>query len=107
MSSSANALIVITAPRANHARRPLSRVPRRVDVGHEALTFKSWSILDDALAGESTRLTNRIRGLLSQIHRGRSGHIGMAVPGAPSSGQGQPPSGAVCGRFPGNGVRRS
>ena len=29
---------------------------------------KSWSVFDDDLPGETTRLTNRIRGPLTQIH---------------------------------------
>jgi transposase len=42
---------------------------RRVDVGDEALAELEVLVgFDDSLAGEATRLTNRIRGLLTQIH---------------------------------------
>jgi transposase len=42
---------------------------RRVDVGEEALAeLKVLVGFDDDLAGEATRLSNRIRGLLTQVH---------------------------------------
>jgi len=48
---------------------PLPHTLRRVDVGDEALAELEVLVgFDDDLAGESTRLTNRIRGLLTQIH---------------------------------------
>ena len=51
------------------AARTLPHTLRRVDVGDEALAELEVLVgFDDDLAGEATRLTNRIRGLLSQIH---------------------------------------
>ncbi|RIV29783.1 IS110 family RNA-guided transposase [Micromonospora radicis] len=51
------------------AARTLPHTLRRVDVGDEALAELEMLVgFDDDLAGESTRLTNRIRGLLTQIH---------------------------------------
>jgi transposase len=51
------------------AARTLPHTLRRVDVGDETLAELEVLIgFDDDLAGESTRLANRIRGLLTQIH---------------------------------------
>src|ERR1700754_226860 len=51
------------------AARTLPHTLRRVDAGDEALAELHMLVgFDDDLAGESTRLTNRIRGLLTQIH---------------------------------------
>jgi transposase len=51
------------------AARTLPHTLRRVDVGDEALAELEVLVgFDDDLAGEVTRLTNRIRGLLTQIH---------------------------------------
>ncbi|MEU4483255.1 IS110 family transposase [Micromonospora sp. NPDC023966] len=51
------------------AARTLPHTLRRVDVGDEALAELEVLVgFDDDLAGEATRLTNRIRGLLTQIH---------------------------------------
>ena len=51
------------------AARTLPHTLRRVDVGEDALAeLKVLVGFDDDLAGEATRLTNRIRGLLTQVH---------------------------------------
>ncbi|MGC4857404.1 IS110 family transposase [Micromonospora sp. DT4] len=51
------------------AARTLPHTLRRVDVGDETLAELEVLIgFDDDLAGEATRLANRIRGLLTQIH---------------------------------------
>jgi transposase len=51
------------------AARTLPHTLRRVDVGDEPLAELEVLVgFDDDLAGEATRLTNRIRGLLTQIH---------------------------------------
>ncbi|MGK5682411.1 IS110 family transposase [Actinoplanes sp. URMC 104] len=51
------------------AARTLPHTLRRVDVGDEALAELEVLVgFDDDLAGEATRLANRIRGLLTQIH---------------------------------------
>ena len=51
------------------AARTLPHTLRRVDVGDETLAeLKVLIGFDDDLAAEATRLTNRIRGLLTQIH---------------------------------------
>lgn len=51
------------------AARVMPHTLRRVDVGEEALAeLKVLIGFDDDLAAEATRLTNRIRGLLTQIH---------------------------------------
>jgi transposase len=51
------------------AARTLPHTLRRVDVGDDALAELEVLVgFDDDLAGEATRLTNRIRGLLTQIH---------------------------------------
>ncbi len=51
------------------AARPLPRTLRRVDAGEEVLielgVLKGF---EDAVAAEATRISNRIRGLLTQIH---------------------------------------
>jgi hypothetical protein len=45
------------------------RILRRVDAGDEAFAeLEVLSGYDDDLAAESTRISNRIRGLLTQIH---------------------------------------
>ncbi|MFI7081278.1 IS110 family transposase [Micromonospora sp. NPDC049903] len=51
------------------AARTMPHTLRRVDIGDEALAELEILVgFDDDLAGEATRLTNRIRGLLTQIH---------------------------------------
>ncbi|MDR7275760.1 IS110 family transposase [Catenuloplanes atrovinosus] len=51
------------------AARTLPHTLRRVDTGDEALAELEVLIgYDDDLAGEATRVSNRIRGLLTQIH---------------------------------------
>jgi len=51
------------------AARTLPHTLRRVDVGEDTLAeLKVLVGFDDDLAGEATRLTNRIRGLLTQVH---------------------------------------
>lgn len=51
------------------AARTLPHTLRRVDAGDEALAELEVLIgYDDDLAGESTRVANRIRGLLTQVH---------------------------------------
>jgi transposase len=51
------------------AARVMPHVLRRVDVGEEALAELSVLVgFDDDLAAEATRLTNRLRGLLTQVH---------------------------------------
>jgi len=51
------------------AARTLPHTLRRVDVGDEALAELEVLVgFDDDLAGEATRISNRIRGLLTQIH---------------------------------------
>jgi transposase len=51
------------------AARVMPHTLRRVDVGEEALAeLKVLVGFDDDLAAESTRLTNRLRGLLTQVH---------------------------------------
>jgi transposase len=51
------------------AARTLPHTLRRVDAGDEALAELHLLVgFEDDLAGESTRLTNRLRGLLVQIH---------------------------------------
>ncbi len=52
-----------------HAARTLPHTLRRVDVGDETLAELEVLVgFDDDLAGEATRISNRIRGLLTQIH---------------------------------------
>src|ERR1700754_285892 len=51
------------------AARTLPHTLRRVDVGDETLAEREVLVgFDDDLAGEATRISNRIRGLLTQIH---------------------------------------
>lgn len=51
------------------AARSMPHTLRRVDVGEEALAeLKVLVGFDDDLAAEATRLANRIRGLLTQVH---------------------------------------
>lgn len=51
------------------AARTLPHTLRRVDVSDEALAELEVLVgFDDDLAGEATRISNRIRGLLTQIH---------------------------------------
>ncbi len=51
------------------AARTLPHTLRRVDAGEEALAeLKVLVGFDDDLAGEATRVSNRIRGLLTQVH---------------------------------------
>jgi transposase len=51
------------------AARTLPHTLRRVDTGDEALAELEVLVgFDDDLAGEATRISNRIRGLLTQIH---------------------------------------
>jgi transposase len=51
------------------AARTLPHTLRRVDVGDETLAELEVLVgFDDDLAGEATRVANRIRGLLTQIH---------------------------------------
>lgn len=51
------------------AARVMPHTLRRVDVGEETLAeLKVLVGFDDDLAGEATRLGNRIRGLLTQVH---------------------------------------
>ena len=51
------------------AARTMPHTLRRVDVGDEALAELEVLIgFDDDLTGEATRISNRIRGLLTQIH---------------------------------------
>ncbi len=51
------------------AARVMPHTLRRVDVGEEALAELNVLVgFDDDLAAEATRLTNRLRGLLTQVH---------------------------------------
>nr|BFE60656.1 hypothetical protein GCM10020063_051820 [Dactylosporangium thailandense] len=51
------------------AARTMPHTLRRVDFGEEALAELEVLVgFDDDLAGEATRISNRIRGLLTQIH---------------------------------------
>src|SRR4029453_14993969 len=51
------------------AARTMPHTLRRVDVGDETLAELEVLVgFDDDLAGEATRISNRIRGLLTQIH---------------------------------------
>lgn len=51
------------------AARTMPHTLRRVDLGEEALAeLKVLAGFDEDLAAETTRLTNRIRGLLTQVH---------------------------------------
>jgi transposase len=90
------------------AARPMPHTLRRVDVGDEALAELEVLVgFDDDLAGEATRLTNRIRGLLTQVKPGvgtssRQQHPAQSSPGTavmlrwPSrAAQGRPPQTAL------------
>jgi len=62
------------------AARTLPHTLRRVDVGEEALAeLKVLVGFDDDLAGEVTRLSNRVRGLLTQVHPARERALGPHV----------------------------
>lgn len=51
------------------AARTMPHTLRRVDIGEEALAeLKVLVGFDDDLASDATRITNRIRGLLTQVH---------------------------------------
>jgi hypothetical protein len=51
------------------AARTMPHALRRVDIGEEALADLEVIVgFDDDLAGEVTRISNRIRGLLTQVH---------------------------------------
>jgi transposase len=62
------------------AARTMPHTLRRVDVGDEALAELEVMVgFDDDLAGEATRLTNRIRGLLTQIHPALERALGQNI----------------------------
>jgi transposase len=62
------------------AARTLPHTLRRVDTGDEALAELEVLVgFDDDLAGEATRLTNRIRGLLTGIHPALEAALGPKV----------------------------
>jgi len=62
------------------AARVMPHTLRGVDVGEEALAeLKVLVGFDDDLAGEATRLSNRIRGLLTQIHPALERALGPKV----------------------------
>ena len=62
------------------AARTMPHTLRRVDVGDEALAELEVLVgFDDDLAGEATRLTNRIRGLLTQIHPALERAVGSNI----------------------------
>jgi transposase len=62
------------------AARTMPHTLRRVDVGDEALAELEVLVgFDDDLAGEATRLTNRIRGLLTQIHPALERALGQNI----------------------------
>ncbi|SHN44951.1 IS110 family transposase [Cryptosporangium aurantiacum] len=62
------------------AARTMPHTLRRVDVGEEALAELEVLIgFDDDLAGEATRISNRIRGLLTQIHPAAERVLGPRV----------------------------
>lgn len=48
--------------------RTMPHTLRRVDTGDDTLTDPALVSFDDDLAGEATRISNRIRGLLTSIH---------------------------------------
>ena len=55
--------------------RTMPHTLRRVDVGDETLTELGGLVgFDDDLAGEATRISNRIRGLPTGIHPRSNGH---------------------------------
>lgn len=62
------------------AARALPHTLRRVDVGDEALAELEVLVgFDDDFAGEATRVSNRIWGLLTQIHPGLERVLGPKV----------------------------
>lgn len=62
------------------AARSMPHTLRRVDTGDEALADLEVIVgFDDDLAGEVTRVSNRIRGLLTQIHPGLERVLGPRV----------------------------
>lgn len=62
------------------AARVMPHVLRRVDVGEEALAELGVLVgFDDDLAAEATRLSNRIRGLLTQVHPALERVVGPRV----------------------------
>jgi transposase len=62
------------------AARTLPHTLRRVDIGDETLAeLKMLVGFDDDLAGEATRISNRIRGLLTGIHPALEQAIGPRV----------------------------
>lgn len=62
------------------AARTLPHTLRRVDVGEEVLAeLKMLVGFDDDLAAEATRVTNRLRGLLTQIHPALERAIGPRI----------------------------
>jgi transposase len=62
------------------AARTLPHTLRRVDVGDETLAELEVLVgFDDDLAGEATRISNRIRGLLTQIHPALERALGPKV----------------------------
>jgi transposase len=62
------------------AARTMPHTLRRVDVGDEALAELEVLVgFDDDLAGEATRISNRIRGLLTQIHPAAERVLGPRV----------------------------
>jgi transposase len=62
------------------AARTLPHTLRRVDVGDETLAELEVLVgFDDDLAGEATRVANRIRGLLTQIHPALERALGPKV----------------------------
>ncbi len=68
------------------AARVMPHTLRRVDVGEEALAELNVLVgFDDDLAAEATRLTNRLRGLLTQVHPALERVLGPASIPKPSS----------------------
>src|SRR3954469_6795113 len=62
------------------AARSLPRTLRPVDVGDDALAELEVLVgFDDDLAGEATRISNRIRGLLTGIHPALERAIGPRI----------------------------
>jgi transposase len=62
------------------AARTMPQVLRRVDVGDEAAAeLKVLVGYDDDLAAEATRLSNRLRGLLTQVHPGVERLLGPRI----------------------------
>lgn len=66
--------------------RTMPHTLRRVDTGDEALAELEVLVgFDDDLAGEATRISNRIRGLLTSIHPALERVSAPALPTPPSS----------------------